>query len=173
MLSVCNKSTGFLVYIHIDVCQNYMSCAPPFLAKICNTDPAALQVCKWIDTCSNAFKAQADKPCKSLAPLTKNAPPTGSQCGKSRCPPWSHSSHLGRDCKTDAIDVGEDHSPQDEIVLYGIQADVSTIATTHTKVSAEEAPTYDELFIDAIDYGTIGDTQPEKIVVEQCLCPMV
>ena len=38
-------------------------------AKIHNTDPATLQVHKWIDTHSDAFKAQADKHCKSLAPL--------------------------------------------------------------------------------------------------------
>ena len=59
------------------------------------------------------------------APLPRSAPPTGSQHGKSRCPPGSHSCHPGRGGKTDAIDVGEDHSPQDEIILYGIQADVS------------------------------------------------
>ena len=38
-------------------------------AKICNTDPVALQVCEQIVTCSNAFKSQADKHCKSLAPF--------------------------------------------------------------------------------------------------------
>ena len=27
-------------------------------AKICNSDPAALQICKWIATCSNTFKSQ-------------------------------------------------------------------------------------------------------------------
>ena len=48
---------------------------------------------------------------------------------------------------------------------------MSTIATTQSKVNAEEVPTYDELFIDAINYGTIGDTQPEKIVVDDVCAP--
>ena len=78
----------------------------------------------------------------------------------------SHSHHPGRGGKTDATDVGKDHSPQDEIVLYGIQANVTTIATTHTTVNTNEASTYDELLIDVINYGTIGDTHPEKIVVD-------
>ena len=110
-------------------------------------------------------------PPPSNAPLTKNAPPTGSQYGKSRCPPGCHSCHPGRGGMTDAIDVGEDHSPQDEIVLYGIQADASTVATTCTKVNAEEAPTYKKLFIDAIDYWPVGDTHPEKIVVDDVCAP--
>ena len=97
-------------------------------------------------------------------PLPRNAPLTWSQHGKSRCPPGSHSCSPGRGGKTDAIDVGEDHSPQDEIVLYGIQADVTTVATTHTKVNTEEAPTYDELLINAVNCGTAGGTHPGKIV---------
>ena len=43
-------------------------------AKIQNTDPAALQVHEQIATCSNAFKSQADKWCKSLAPLYAGQP---------------------------------------------------------------------------------------------------
>ena len=43
-------------------------------AKIHNTDPAALQVCKWIDTHSDTFRSQADKHCKSLAPLYAGQP---------------------------------------------------------------------------------------------------
>ena len=43
---------------------------------------------------------------------------------------------------------------------------MSTVGTTCTKVNAEEAPTYDELFTDMINYGTIGDTHPEKIMVD-------
>ena len=43
-------------------------------AEICNTDPAALHVCEQIDTCSNTFKSQADKHCKSLAPLYAGQP---------------------------------------------------------------------------------------------------
>ena len=37
-------------------------------ARICNTNLAALQICKWIDAHSDASKSQADKWCKSLAP---------------------------------------------------------------------------------------------------------
>ena len=105
------------------------------------------------------------------APLPRNALPTGSQHGKSRCPPWSHSCCPGRGGKTDAIGVGEDHSPQDEIVLYGIQANVTTIATICTTVHTQETPTYDELFIDAINYRTAGDTHPEEIVVDDVHAP--
>ena len=102
-----------------------------------------------------------------------NAPPTGSQHGKSRCPPRSHShSHYpGRGGKTNAIDEGEDHSPQDEIVLYGIEANVTTVATPHATFNTKEAPTYDELFIDAINYGTVGDTHPEEIIVDNIHAP--
>ena len=101
------------------------------------------------------------------APLPRNAPPTGSPHGKSRCPSGSLSHHPGRGGKTDAIDVGEDCSPQNDLVLYGIQAYVTTIAITHITVNSEEAPTYNELFIDMIDYGTIGDAHQEKIVVDE------
>ena len=43
-------------------------------AKIHNTDPAAIQVCEWIDTHSDTFRSQADKHCKSLAPLYAGQP---------------------------------------------------------------------------------------------------
>ena len=43
-------------------------------AKICNNDPAALQVCEWISSHSDTFKAQADKHCKPLAPLYAGQP---------------------------------------------------------------------------------------------------
>ena len=43
-------------------------------ARICNTDPAALQICEWIDARSDASKSQADKWCKSLAPLYAGQP---------------------------------------------------------------------------------------------------
>ena len=43
-------------------------------ARICNTDPAALQICEWIDAHSDASKSQADKWCKSLAPLYATQP---------------------------------------------------------------------------------------------------
>ena len=44
------------------------------LAKICNSDPSALQVHEQIDTCSEAVKAQADKCSKTLAPLYAGQP---------------------------------------------------------------------------------------------------
>ena len=43
-------------------------------AKICNTDPAALQVHEQIGACSEAFKSQVDKHCKSLKPLYAHQP---------------------------------------------------------------------------------------------------
>ena len=61
---------------------------------------------------------------------TKKAPPPGSQQRKSRCPPRNHNNHHGWDNKTDAIDVSEDHSPQDEIALHYIQPNV-TVRNTH------------------------------------------
>ena len=73
-----------------------------------------------------------------MPPPPKKAPLTGSQCGKSRCPHGSHSHHPGRGGKTDPIDVGEDHNPLDEIVLYGIQVNVTTISTTCTDVNIRE-----------------------------------
>ena len=44
------------------------------LAQICNNDPPAIQVCEQIDTCSEAAKSQADKCCKTLAPLYAGQP---------------------------------------------------------------------------------------------------
>ena len=86
-------------------------------------------------------------------------------------PPGSHSHHPDRGGKTNAIDVGEDHSPQDEIVLYGIQAGGTTVTTPHMKVNIEDAPTHDELFINAVNCRTIGDTHPEEIVVDDVCAP--
>ena len=43
-------------------------------ARICNTDPAALQIHERIDACSNTSKSQADKRCKSLAPMYAGQP---------------------------------------------------------------------------------------------------
>ena len=43
-------------------------------ARICNTDPAALQIHERIDACSDASKSQADKCCRSLAPLYAGQP---------------------------------------------------------------------------------------------------
>ena len=43
-------------------------------AKICNSDPAAPQVCEQIHTCSESAKAQAGKCSKTLAPLYAGQP---------------------------------------------------------------------------------------------------
>ena len=43
-------------------------------ARICNTNLAALQIHEQIDSCSGASKSQADKWCKSLAPLYAGQP---------------------------------------------------------------------------------------------------
>ena len=44
------------------------------LAKICNSDPSAMQVCEQIDMHSESAKAQADKCSKTLAPLYAGQP---------------------------------------------------------------------------------------------------
>ena len=63
---------------------------------------------------------------------SRNAPPSGSQQRKSRCPPRKHNHCCGQDNKTDDIDVGKDHSPEDEIALHYIQCNV-TVRNTHPK----------------------------------------
>ena len=75
-------------------------------------------------------------------PTPKNVPPTGSQCGKSRCSHGSHSCCSGRGGKTDAEDVGEDHRPQDEVVLHGILVNVTTTDTTCTNANIREISTH-------------------------------
>ena len=55
------------------------------LAKICNSDPSAMQVCEQIDTCSEAAKSQDDKHSKTLAPLYAGHPVAT----------WHPSKHLG------------------------------------------------------------------------------
>ena len=67
---------------------------------------------------------------KPLQP--RNAPPPGSQQKKSRCPPKNHNNCHGQSNKTDTTDVGEDHSPQDEIALHYIQPN-TTVRNTHPK----------------------------------------
>ena len=51
----------------VHLCQCQLRTTIP--AKIHNPDPVALQVCEQIATHFDAFKSQADKHCKSLAPL--------------------------------------------------------------------------------------------------------
>ena len=48
---------------------------------------------------------------------------------------------------------------------------MTTVATTHTTGNTKGAPTYDELFIDAINHGTIGNTHPEEIVIDDVCAP--
>ena len=48
---------------------------------------------------------------------------------------------------------------------------MTTAATAHATGNTKEAPTYDELFIDAISYGTIGNTHPKEIVVGNVCAP--
>ena len=58
-------------------------------------------------------------------------------------PTWELQLHCpGRGGKTDAVDIGEDDSPLDEIVLYGIQVNVTTIATPPTDVNIGEISTH-------------------------------
>ena len=44
------------------------------MAKICNSNPSAIQVCEQIDMCSESAKAQADKCSKTLVPLYAGQP---------------------------------------------------------------------------------------------------
>ena len=71
--------------------------------------------------------------CHGGKPLqSRNAPPPGSQQRKSRCPPRNHNHCQGQKNKTDAIDIRENHSPQDEIALHHIQHSTTTW-NTHPK----------------------------------------
>ena len=87
--------------------------------------------------------------CHRGKPLpTRNAPSPGSQQRKSRCPPRNHSHCQEWNNKTDAIDVNEDHSPQDEIALHYIQPN-RTIQNTHPEeimVRDVHAPQYNEAY---------------------------
>ena len=39
------------------------------------------------------------------------------------------------------------------------------------QVNTEEAPPCDELFVNAVNCGTVGDTHPEEIVVDDVCAP--
>ena len=79
------------------------------------------------------LKCHGGKPLQlKNAPPPMSAPLTVSQHGKSRHSPRSHKCCPGQGGKTDAIDVDEDHSPQYEIALHGIQPNVTTVTTAHT-----------------------------------------
>ena len=97
--------------------------------------PAGRANCPACDFC--CFKCDkmghwGPKCCGGKPLQSRNAPPPGSQQRKSRCPSRNHNHCHGQDNKTDAIDVGEDHSPQDEIALHYIQPNVR-VRNTHPK----------------------------------------
>ena len=97
--------------------------------------PAGRTNCLACDShCSKCNKMGHWGPkCRCGKPLQpRNAPPPGSQQRKSKCPPRNHNNGHGWDNKTDAIDVGKDHSPQEEIALHYIQPNV-TVRNTHPK----------------------------------------
>ena len=86
--------------------------------------PAGRANCPACDThCSKCNKMGHWGPkCNGGKPLqSRNATPPGSQQRKSQCPPRNHNHCQGQNNKTHAIDVREDHSPQDEVALHYIQ----------------------------------------------------
>ena len=96
----------------------------PWLYTICTLQglsqlhPAGRANCPARDShCSKCDKMGHWGPkCHGGKPLqSRNAPPPGSQQRKSRCPPRNHNHCQGQKKKIDAIDVREDHSPQDEV----------------------------------------------------------
>ena len=173
--------------IHHDKCREAnTSCngnghTPPAPSKDCPNctwqHPAGRTNCPtWDSKCDKIGhwgpKCHGGKPPKPMnAPPPRNAPLTGSQHGKSRHPPRSHNHHPGRGGQTDAIDLGKDHSSQDEIALHSIQTNETTVATACTTGNTKGTTTHDELFIDAINYGIIGNTQPEEIMVGDVSTP--
>ena len=118
------------------------------------------------------LKCRSGKPLQPRnVPQPRNAPPTGSQQVKSRCPPSNHNHHPGWGGKTNAIDVGEDHSPQDEIALHGMTPNVTTVATAPVTGNTKGAPTHDELFIDATNHSSVRNTHPKEIMVADIWAP--
>ena len=121
----------------------------------------------WYSHCSKCNKTGYWGPkCHSGKPLQlRNAPPTGSQQVKSRWPPQNHNCCPGWGGKTDAINVSEDHSPQDEIVHHGLQSNATIVATAHATGNTKGAPAHDKLSINAINHGSIRNTHPEEIMI--------
>ena len=93
------------------------------------------------------------KCCGGKALQPRNAPPPRT------APP------TGQGGKTDTIDVSKDHSPQDEIVLLGLQPNVTTVATAQATGNTKGAAAHDELSINAINHGSIRNTHPKEIVI--------
>ena len=48
---------------------------------------------------------------------------------------------------------------------------MTTVATAHTTGNTKGAPTYNDLFIDAINYGTVRNTHPKEIMVGDVCAP--
>ena len=95
--------------------------------------PAGRANCPAHDThCSKCDKMGHWGPkCHGGKPLqSRNAPRPGSQQRKSRFPPRNHNHCQGQKNKTDAIDIREDHCPQDEVVLHYIHPN-TTVRHTH------------------------------------------
>ena len=113
--------------------------------------PAGRANCPAHDTyCSKCNKmGHWGTRCRGGKPLQpRNAPPPGSQQRKSGCPPRNHNHHQGRKDKTDAIDIREDHSPQDEIALHYIQPN-TTVRHTYPEeimVGGVHAPQCNEAY---------------------------
>ena len=97
--------------------------------------PAGRANCPACDSCCSKCDKMGHwgPKCHGGKPLqSRNAPPPGSQQRKSRCPPRNHNHHQGWKNKTDAIDIREDHIPQDEVALHYIQPN-TTVRHTHPK----------------------------------------
>ena len=95
--------------------------------------PAGRANCPAHDSCCskcNNMGHWGPKCCGGKPLQPRNAPPPGSQQRKSRCPSRNHNHNQGWGNKRDAIDVREDHSPQDEIALHYIQPNM-TVRNTH------------------------------------------
>ena len=95
--------------------------------------PAGQANCPACDSCCSKCDKMGHwgPKCHGGKPLQpRNAPPPGSQQRKSRCPPRKHNHCQGWNNKKDAIDVREDHSPQDEIALHYIQPNIK-VRNTH------------------------------------------
>ena len=95
--------------------------------------PAGRANCPAHDSCCSKCDKMGHwgPKCHGGEPLQpRNAPLPGSQQRKSRCPPRNHNHCQGQKNKIDAIDVREDHSPQDKIALHYTQPS-TTVRHTH------------------------------------------
>ena len=98
--------------------------------------------------------------------------------GSDNCPAWSaickgcsKKGHWHEKCHSSGTasqqltkSDGAEKAPHCQCCGKGKKADM-------VQVNTEEAPPCDELFIDAVDCGTVGDTHPEEIVVDNVCAP--